>query len=78
MNLFISLYFGDNSLLMRAVSNRSVLLLHMILKVIVKGNLPQSILLAVVESLLRIVLVKPILVQHFAERLFGSKIRRSI
>ena len=55
---------------MRAVSNRSVLLLHMILKVIVKGNLPHLSLLAVLESRLRIVLVEPILVQHFAERLF--------
>lgn len=70
MNLFIALYLGDNSLLMRAVSNRSVLLLHMILKVIVKGNLPHLTLLAVEESRLRIVLVEPILVQHFAERLF--------
>ena len=54
---------------MRAVSNRSVLLLHMILKVIIEGNLPHLTLFAVEESRLRIVLVEPILVQHFAERL---------
>lgn len=72
MNLFIALYLGDNSLLMRAVSNRSVLSLHMILKVIVKGDLAHLALLAVEESRLGIVLVEPILVQHFAERLFRS------
>lgn len=50
MNLLITFDLGNHSLLVRAVSNRGVLSLHMILEVIVKRDLPHLTLLTVEES----------------------------